>query len=547
MYPDAPTAQNRASWAQFLRCRSPCVTRAAIPSVSPMVPAYSDCACAPSERDVRRDLLLAGGIATIFAALYSASSVLRHMHFETSAFDLGIFDQAIWHYSRFEAPASTIRGYDNLLGDHFHPILALAAPIFWVWNDVRALLVLQSVLLVGSSLPVYWAARRYFEPVVAAAWMVSYLLFWGLLGAARFDFHEVAFAVPLIALACALLLADRDLLALVPILSLLLVKEDLALLVAAFGLVYLLKRRWATGAALLAVGVAAFFVITEVLIPKLSNGLDFRYWSYSAFGDSPGAAGRTILRRPWLLVTEAVNAHDKLSTGFFMLAPFAFLSLLSPLVVLLLPLVAERLYSDNTNFWGRNFHYTATAAPILAIAAIDGLRRIRDRFGIEPRRLRAVAALLVVLAFLGNYPRLAFGDVMRPSQWTLSADERNGRDILNAIPPHAAVIAQDALAPHLTHREKIWVLPIFRSRRDAGSGIPPPFRARTKDADVVVVNVALPLSHHASERDLACYLRTLPPGLRLAVSEGPWLVYERGVAKRVELSPAARRFFGRFG
>ena len=38
---------------------------------------------------------------------YSTLSILRHHHFESGGYDLGIFDQAIWHYSRFQVPAST--------------------------------------------------------------------------------------------------------------------------------------------------------------------------------------------------------------------------------------------------------------------------------------------------------------------------------------------------------------------------------------------------------------------------------------------------------
>ncbi len=61
-------------------------------------------------------------LCLFFFVLYGSLSVLRHQHFGTHAFDLSIFDQAIWHYSLFQAPASTVRGTANLLGDHFHPI-----------------------------------------------------------------------------------------------------------------------------------------------------------------------------------------------------------------------------------------------------------------------------------------------------------------------------------------------------------------------------------------------------------------------------------------
>src|SRR5580658_7876744 len=84
-------------------------------------------------------------------SLYSLLSVFRHWHFQSSALDLGLHDQMIWYYSCFKTPTCTLTpAFENLssmLGDHFDPIEALAAPLFWVFPHVEALLILQSFLL----------------------------------------------------------------------------------------------------------------------------------------------------------------------------------------------------------------------------------------------------------------------------------------------------------------------------------------------------------------------------------------------------------------
>ena len=54
-------------------------------------------------------------LITVFTAGYGLYAVFRHWNFH-SGYDLAIFDQAIWHLSRFEAPASTISGFSNILG-----------------------------------------------------------------------------------------------------------------------------------------------------------------------------------------------------------------------------------------------------------------------------------------------------------------------------------------------------------------------------------------------------------------------------------------------
>ncbi|MDQ1692294.1 MAG: hypothetical protein QOD87_2402, partial [Pseudonocardiales bacterium] len=92
--------------------------------------------------------------------VYALTALLRHRQFGTAGYDLGIFDQAIRRYAHFQAPIVALKGPGyNIFGDHFHPIIALAAPIYWVWDDPRALLVLQAALIAASIPVVYRFAR----------------------------------------------------------------------------------------------------------------------------------------------------------------------------------------------------------------------------------------------------------------------------------------------------------------------------------------------------------------------------------------------------
>ena len=65
-------------------------------------------------------------IACAVGALYVCYSVAQWRALVVPSWDLGIFAEAVQAYSRFEAPIVPIKGPGyNLLGDHFHPILAL--------------------------------------------------------------------------------------------------------------------------------------------------------------------------------------------------------------------------------------------------------------------------------------------------------------------------------------------------------------------------------------------------------------------------------------
>src|SRR4051795_13037064 len=88
-------------------------------------------------------------VAAVGAVALAALAILRHDRYGSGGFDLGIFDQQVWSYAHFRVGPNTVKRTHDLLGDHFHPILVLLAPLYWLWDDVRALLVAQAVLLAG--------------------------------------------------------------------------------------------------------------------------------------------------------------------------------------------------------------------------------------------------------------------------------------------------------------------------------------------------------------------------------------------------------------
>jgi uncharacterized membrane protein len=83
------------------------------------------------------EIVLVGWFFFIFTS-YTLLVLYQHWHFYTGI-DLGVFSQAVFHYSRFEAPSSSIIQCGNLLGDHFHPILIVLAPFYWLFPTAEVL------------------------------------------------------------------------------------------------------------------------------------------------------------------------------------------------------------------------------------------------------------------------------------------------------------------------------------------------------------------------------------------------------------------------
>ncbi|HXW44321.1 MAG TPA: DUF2079 domain-containing protein [Streptosporangiaceae bacterium] len=325
----------------------------------------------------------------LVAALYSTYSLFRFYTFNSSTFDLVIFDQAIHSYSHFQPGISIVKGLHNgfgphfsELGDHWSPILASLAPLYWIHNGPQDLLIAQSVLFALAIPPIWLFTRRALggsRKATVAAYLVSgaYALSWPIASAVAFDFHEVAFAPVLTAIALERIQAGKIRPALLALAALLLVKEDMGLLVAGVGCYLLvsrhqLNRQRILALCIIAIGLVDTGVATYVLIPLFGGRSDY-YWAYDALGRNMPQLAWHVVSHPLRALRELVTPRIKLETMLWLFGAFAFLPLLSPISLAAVPLLLERMLASSfPNWWGVQFQYNAFIVVILLLAAVDG-------------------------------------------------------------------------------------------------------------------------------------------------------------------------------
>ena len=260
---------------------------------------------------------------------------------------------------------------------------------------------------------------------------------------------------------------------------------------AFLGLFLLLRRRWLHGAAAVIVGLAAFVLIVGWIIPALNEGYGYRYTGTFAYLGGIQGIALLALTKPWRLLALLVSPAPKLRLVLLWLGPFAFLPLASPYGLLLLPIAATRLLSATELHWVADFHYSAPLAPILAMAAADGLARVSALVPGAAARRRTVAALAVLmLALCALLPsKLPFWRLLSPRWYVLSASDRAGGEALRVIPADASVTAQDAIVPHLSERAGIY-----------------PLRAGPIATDYVIASRGLSSWPHAGWDEIARFL-----------------------------------------
>ena len=320
---------------------------------------------------------------------------------QVPSWDLAIFSELAKAYAHFQAPIVPVKGDGyNLLGDHFHPILLLLGPIWRLFPTPLSLLITQDLLLVVSAWPLTRLASRLTNQWVAGALGLVYVLSWGMQGAVEAQFHEIAFAMPMLAYASVAFVERRWVAVTAWSAPLVLVKEDMGLTVLMIGVAVILtslvpawyrtctvirpgvhgaddpddaakaaeadaarnrRRGLRLGVGMIVGGIATFLFSILVFLPAFNiNGV----WDYGLSSQdkptSPDALTQKVKVVVMLILTSGI------------------IGVTSPWLLVVLPTLAWRFLGSVEFYWvWDNWHYNATLMPIALGALLDVVARRR--------------------------------------------------------------------------------------------------------------------------------------------------------------------------
>jgi uncharacterized membrane protein len=410
-------------------------------------------------------------VAVAVFGSYATLSLFRLLQLDPMSWDLGIYTEYVKQFAHLRAPIVDIRGAGfNLLGDHFQPIVALIAPFFRLFPSPGTLLIAQALLTAVSVFPVVQAASAMLGAAAGRAVGIAYGFSWGLQQMINFDFHEIAFAVPLLAFSLSALLRGRTRAAVLWALPLVFVKEDQGFTVAAIGLFMLVTGlrhrdgdradRIRGGFLLVAWGLGWSMLAITVIIPHFNPDHRYYYWS------DGGVVGSGAPFSVTGLIGQLFHAWPvKLNTVVMLGLPTAFIALGSPIALLTVPSLALRFISTTSNYWGTDWHYNATVTPILFLAAVEVMARWRagpDAGPVWLRPLRVAAerhgapmmvALAAALAF--QFP---LSNLWHASTYQISPHVAADNAAMARVPDGATVVTTlDLLAPLGARTDTFWI------------------------------------------------------------------------------------------
>lgn len=348
----------------------------------------------------------------LYIGYFSFFTILRYRTLYASYFDLGIMHQTVYNtfqsikkldMSRFLELTNPF-GSDQIkrMAIHNDILLAFVAPFYFIHSGPETLLVIQTIVLALGGIAIFNIANNVFgknkkSDLIALAFVSAHLLYPPMQRANIFEFHAVALATTTLLFMFSFWLNKRYRLSLLFFVLSILAKEQVALTTLFFGLYILYnfkflikpktqnqKKELLFALSICLASLIWFAASMFIIIPYFRGGNHFALNYYTGF---------------W----KSFFQTDTLSYFVFLLGPTSFLSLLSPLrLLIVLPEFGINLLSNNGNMRNIVFHYTSVIQPFVFISAIYGAKKLYKVTG-SGQKLKIISTIILLSSLLFSY------------------------------------------------------------------------------------------------------------------------------------------------
>jgi len=418
----------------------------------------------------------------IYIVYFTAASFLRYDNFFTGRFDLGNMDQAVWntfHGRIFQITDPNGTNIISRLSFHADFILILIAPLYKIWASPETLLLLQSFVLGFGAIFIYLLSQDVLKNKnLSFAFSLAFLLNPAVSYSNLYDFHPVTLATTFLLATTYFFIKKRYLLFILFALLAALTKEQVWVIISIYGLwlaistikdllkandlrnqALLLKTGF--GTIIFALSFGIFYYLVSYAIPHSRGAEHFALSYYSDFGNSPISIIKNIFFEPGKTFLT-IFSYAKINYLYQIFIHLGFLSFFSPFfLVFAVPDLLINTLSNNTQLHQIYYQYTATITPFIFISAIYGVARLRKTFSKIP--LNFYAIFLIFTTFYSAYTLGPLPGTLRQSIEMFNnpiPEKEIINNYLKNIGPRYSIAATNNLGSHLSHRQKIFTIPI---------------------------------------------------------------------------------------
>jgi uncharacterized membrane protein len=404
------------------------------------------------------------GATIFFAVAFSILSILKYRMFGYNALDLAIFHQTFWSLTHHAGWGISIHP-PSYLGDHLGLFLFLLAPLYRLFSSPITLLIAQSAAISLSTWPLYLIARTWLSHPGACGIGLLWLVNPFVQNMNLFEFHELAFALPI--LFCLLLayLRQWSWAAISLGLLALSIREDAAFVIVMLGILAWIDRRPLRWRLVPLVGGIAWLSLAFWISGQTNATHAYKFLVYYQWigGETLLEILQAALLHPDRILLHLLSPQNAIFL-FALFLPFFFLPLRQPRWLLLtLPYFLQILLAG---FGGSELilqtHYSAFFLPPLFVAFAQSASVWHSPMKLWNwerwlARSRPLAATLLVATSL--YSMLFWGPLLPILREVVAGDHQGAtaiqRWLTTLIRPDTPVAASYATLPALAGRATV--------------------------------------------------------------------------------------------
>ncbi len=424
------------------------------------------------------------GILLLFGIIFSLISIVNHYNYRTYAFDLGIYNNCLYQYGHFHKNHYPYLHYmfTNFLSDHFSLYTVILSPLYYLFGT-PTLLIVQILSVLFGAVGVYKIVKtRFNQPYIAELAMIQYLAFFGIHSALAFDYHDNVVSAMLIPWFIYYFDSGKTKLTILYAILIVIGKENMPIWLAfvCFGL-YLLnfkdksKRNFAL---LLAFSSIVYvIIIIKLVMPAMDpimakNG--YNAFKYTILGNNLHEIISNLIHNPLKIFNALFFNHlqqvsylqdIKMELYSCLLLSGGWMLLFKPqYLIMLIPIIAQKVFNDDFGKWGISNHYSVEFAPIIILCFYDGI----SHFNSSKIKL-ALASVVCFLTIKVTYDKMEIRDSFYYSKYNgcfyikehyqCEFNRKEVKRVMKLIPSDANLSALNVFAAHLSFRKNIYQFP----------------------------------------------------------------------------------------
>ena len=423
----------------------------------------------------RQKNITLASVFTFAGVLYCLISLVNHYLFKTYALDLGLYTHAMYDYTHFRVDdCSMFKPVpQSILSDHFDLYLIILSPLVYVFGSYTLLIVQIAAVLLGGW-GIYKLIGLYTDddwmPVLASA---IFFLSFGIIHALSYDYHSNVLTAMMLPWLLYFLKKRKFGLSTLFVVLFVIGKENMSLwlffIVIALMWDYRKDKRTMWHLAAYAIfSIAYFFIVNMIVMPRL-GGSGGGFARYAHLGDNYVDIARRIAMHPWetlqLMFTNTYGTpeFDGVKVEFYLcaLTTGLVLTLLKPnYLIMLIPLVAQKMLAVDPRFWGISFQYSVEFMPVIVIASFLVLIKLKKQvWRVVLASCLLLSTVLTTFYTIGIPKSQIWLDQLCVYQGRhyeqKDFDVHYAYEVIEMIPNDASVCAITPFVPHLAMRDEI--------------------------------------------------------------------------------------------